>query len=130
MRRNQPPQTGNDPFLEDPNAKAFGASAFDLTQLNWNKGGKLLADAEDLESESPSFEELDKTIIYADSMEEAVLKGFAQNCGIDSNFKRQMKEKAGKMPSPQRKNMLSRIWNKKNHLEDKVECRNLIDHTT
>jgi hypothetical protein len=137
-RRNQPPQTGDDPFLENPNAKAFGASAFDLTQLDWNEGGKSLADAKDPESESPSFEELNKTIIYADSMEEAarvdcclisdMLEGFAQNCGIDSNFQRQTKEKAGKMPSPRRKNLLSRIRNKKKHPKDKVEYGNLIDH--
>jgi hypothetical protein len=137
-RRKQPPQTGDDPFLEDPNAKAFGASAFNLTQLDWNNGGKLLADAKDPESESPSFKELNETIVYADSMEEAarvdccsisdVLKRFAQNCGIDSNFQRQTKEKAGKMPLPRRKNLLSRIRNKKKHPKDKGEYGNLIDH--
>ena len=33
--------------------------------IDWNEGGKLLADVEDLESESPSFKELNKTIFYA-----------------------------------------------------------------
>jgi hypothetical protein len=60
--RTQPPQSGDDPFSGDRNGKTFGVSVFDLPQLDWNKGGKSLADAEDPGSESPYdiLDELDR----------------------------------------------------------------------
>ena len=137
-RRTLPPRSGK-ATLPDPKAKkAFDGCSFDLTQLDWNDCGKRsLADAiaDPEESESPSFDELNETIVYADSTEEAarvdccsisdVLGGFAQDCGIDPNPNRAA---TSKVPSPRRKNLLSRIRNKKKHPNDKkVEYGNLVE---
>ncbi|KAL3786756.1 hypothetical protein ACHAW5_002957 [Stephanodiscus triporus] len=124
--RTRPPDS--DDLLLDPNAKTFNASAFDLPQLDWNEGKKSLADAD----QNPSSE-LNETIVYADSMEAArvdccsiseLLDGFAQNCGINSNSPWQAMETANNVPSPRRKNILSKIRKKK---KKNLEYGNLVD---
>ena len=95
----------------------------------------------DPDSENPSFE-LNETIVYADSTEEAqkqcctmsnlcgsdnMFEGLVQNC-VDVESHRQTKERVNKIPSPRRKNILERIRNKKkkNKLEStKMEYGNL-----
>jgi hypothetical protein len=138
--RTQPPSNTDDDLLPNPDVKRFNnLTAFDMTNL---EGGLSLIDC-DPESESPSFE-LNDTIVYADSTEEAqkqcctmsnlcgsdtMFEGLVQNC-IDIDSHRQMKERVNKIPSPRRKNLLERIRNKKkkNKLDNmKNEYGNLGD---
>lgn len=138
--RTKPPSSTDDDLLPNPDVKRFNnLSAFDMTNL---EGGLSLIDC-DPDSESPSFE-LNDTIVYADSTEEAqkqcctmsnlcgsdtMFEGLVQNC-IDIDSHRQMKERVNKIPSPRRKNLLERIRNKKkkNKLDSmKNEYGNLGD---
>ena len=121
--RSQPPIKNDDELLPVPDVKRFNnLSAFDMTNL---EGGLSLIDC-DPESENPSFE-LNETIVYADSTEEAqkqccamsnlcgsdnMFEGLVQNC-VDNETHRQTKERVNKIPSPRRKNILERIRNKK-----------------
>lgn len=106
--RMQPPQSDNIP---EPDVKAFGPSAFDMDQLE------------------TSYDELNETIVYADSLEdiatnnccgvgdsicENMFEGLVStvNCG-EVESQRQAKEKANKVPSPRRKKLLSRRRKKK-----------------
>ncbi len=119
----QPSDNNVDDLLPIPDVKRFSnTSALDMSKL---EGGLSLVD-NDPESESPSFE-LNETIVYADSTEEAQQQCCAVSnlCGSDTMFEglvqkyvdidyhRQTKERLNKIPSPRRKNILARIRNKK-----------------
>ncbi|KAL7535567.1 hypothetical protein ACHAXR_006577 [Thalassiosira sp. AJA248-18] len=118
--RMQPPESDN--LFSEPDVKGFNTtSAFDMTQLD-----KSIIDAAE-ESDSPSFE-LNETIVYADSTEdvqmdccgvnnialcggENMFEGLVRDCGNMDTF-RETKEKVNRVPSPRRKNLLSRLRNK------------------
>jgi len=117
----------------EPTVKGFGTnlSAFDMSELssaNEEVNNKSLVD-EDGGSESPSFE-INETIVYADvSTEENIMdccgvsnalcgsenmfEGLVSDCG-NTDSQRQAKERVNKVPSPRRKNLLSRLRKKKN----------------
>ena len=93
-------------------------SAFDMSELSFIN--------DDSESDGASFE-LNETIVYADDTEHALdccspmsalcgsenmFEGLVGNCG-NADSHRQEKERNNKVPSPRRKNLLSRLRNKK-----------------
>jgi len=128
--RTQPPSNTDDDLLPNPDVKRFNnLTAFDMTNL---EGGLSLIDC-DPESESPSFE-LNDTIVYADSTEEAqkqcctmsnlcgsdtMFEGLVQNC-IDIDSHRQMKERVNKIPK-KKKNKLDNMKNEYGNLGDDCE---------
>ena len=142
-RTQPPPQSTH--FFDNACGTGFGLnlSAFDMTNLSLNNNveeGKSLAD--EPESESPSFE-LNETIVYADGPEDApmdccgvsnalcgsdnMFEGLVSPCGNADSY-RQDKERMNKVPSPRRKNLLSRLRNKKKKTKaSKVEYGNLDD---
>jgi hypothetical protein len=91
-------------------------------------------------SDDPSYNPND-TIVYADESEaqtsccgfdsfcadNVMFEGLVSNCGADPETQRLAKEKANKVPSPRRKNLLTRLrkGNKKN--KDKVTYGTLDD---
>ena len=100
----------------------------ELSSANEDVNNKSLVD-EDGGSESPSFE-INETIVYADvSTEENIMdccgvsnalcgsenmfEGLVSDCG-NTDSHRQAKERVNKVPSPRRKNLLSRLRKKKN----------------
>ena len=150
-RTQPPPPLQSTHFFDNACGTGFGLnlSAFDMTNLslnNNNEEGKSLAD--EPESESPSFE-LNETIVYADGPEDApmdccgvsvsnalcgsdnMFEGLVSPCGNADTY-RQDKERVNKVPSPRRKNLLSRLRNKKkktkaSNTPSNVEYGNLDD---
>ena len=148
-RTQPPPPLQSTHFFDNACGTGFGLnlSAFDMTNLslnNNNEEGKSLAD--EPESESQSFE-LNETIVYADGPEDApmdccgvsnalcgsdnMFEGLVSPCGNADSY-RQDKERVNKVPSPRRKNLLSRLRNKKkktkaSNTPSKVEYGNLDD---
>ena len=138
---NAPPASGGSSYLQfhsprvQPPTEDHNTSAFDMTSLE----DSLL----DGDASIGSFE-LNETIVYADDTQnpmdccgatsafcgsESVFEGLVQTCGGDVDAFKQQKEKRNKIPSPRRKNLLSRLRKKgkKSKSKNKVEYGNLDD---
>jgi hypothetical protein len=123
-------------LFPDPLVKGFDQIAFDMSELDVSAN---LSDEGSL-SDDPSYNPND-TIVYADESEaqtsccgfdsfcadNVMFEGLVSNCGADPETQRLAKEKANKVPSPRRKNLLTRLrkGNKKN--KDKVTYGTLDD---
>ena len=132
--RMQPPEASN--LFQEPDVKGFNTSAFDMSHLD-----QSIMDTADEDSDNASFE-LNETIVYADSTEDAqmgccgvrdvafcgtenMFEGLVRDCGNMESF-REKKEKVNGVPSPRRKNLLSRLRKKKSKAnKKKVEYGNL-----
>jgi hypothetical protein len=110
--------------------------AFDMSELNTSIS---VSDDGSL-SDDPSYNPND-TIVYADETEaqaaccgfdrfcadNVMFEGLVSNCGTDPATQRLTKEKANKIPSPRRKNLLSRLRKGGKKNKDKVSYGNLND---
>eukprot|EP00956_Cyclotella_meneghiniana_P000812 scaffold919_cov74-Cyclotella_meneghiniana.AAC.7 len=121
----------------DPTVKGFVQTAFDMSEVDTSA---QVSDDGSL-SDDPSYNPND-TIVYADETEafsnccgfdsfcadNVMFEGLVSNCGEDPQAQRQTKEKANKVPSPRRKNLLSRLRKGSKKTKDKVGYGNLIDN--
>lgn len=134
-----PERTQPERLFPDPLVKGFDRTAFDFSQLDLNED--LSMDSEGGSLSDTSFN-LNETIVYADEMEaqaqndcctfdtfcaDTMFEGLVSNCG-NVEAQRRTKEKVNKVPSPRRKNLLSRLRKgKKKKSKQSVEYGNLND---
>lgn len=125
------------PETLSPDPKGFAQTAFDMSEVDTSAH---VSDDGSL-SDDPSYNPND-TIVYADETEafdnccgfdsfcadNVMFEGLVSNCGKDPQTQRQTKEKANKVPSPRRKNLLSRLRKGSKKNKDKVGYGNLIDN--
>ena len=131
-------RTPPEKLFPDPLVKGFERTAFDMSELD--KSVQVSDDGS--LSDDPSYDPND-TIVYADDTDaqanccgfdnfcadNIMFEGLVSNCGPDSETQRQAKEKANKVPSPRRKNILSRLKKGSKRNKDKVIYGNLEDET-